>query len=94
MFTKLPPKQTYFKKGSPAQLTCEMKAPTDAVVYWSLKQGQSQECKIPPQDSNVSSSTYVTENCGISAVAHLTIDQIDRTFSLFHLELKVRHGMM
>lgn len=70
-------------------LMCEMKAPSDSIVYWSQKKGPNQECKISTQNANMS-SLAVTRSCNISAVVCHTTDPIDDTFSLFHLELKVR----
>lgn len=89
VFTKLPPKLNFFDKGSPALLTCEMKAPYDSVIYWTLTQERSRECMIPMQDFNASALPNI-QACNQIAYATLTQDMIDDTYALFRLELKVR----
>lgn len=87
VFTELPPGQTNFKEGCPALLTCELKAPSDSVVYWTQKQGLKQECQIPTV--NMTSSTNDARLCNTTAVVKNRRKSIDDTFSLFHVELEV-----
>lgn len=79
-------------KGSTIMLTCEMKAPSDSVIYWSLKLDLNRECKIPTLNSNVSLHPALLglKICNTSAVSKLVREYIDDEFSLFHLELEVR----
>ena len=66
-----------------------MKAPTDSVVYWTLKHGLRQECRIPFLNDSMLSPTGL-KICNTSAIAKETRQPVDDTFSLFHLELEVR----
>lgn len=76
-------------KGSSSQLICEMKAPSDSVVYWTRaqKQDTEQECLIPILDVLSTNDTAV---CNTTAVVKKTREMIDDTYSIFHLELQVR----
>ena len=94
VFTKLPLEKVEFKKGSSDQLlmTCEMKAPSDAVVYWTQKQSHvhEEECQIP----TLNESTITPALCSTtSAVVNKSVKEIDNNYSMFHLELQVRQSM-
>ena len=95
VFTKLPPNVSAFKEGSTANLTYEMKAPSDAIIYWTLTREHAKECIVPGMHSSTldfNSSSFPT--CTTTAVVDKTKDLIDEKFSLFRLELKVRKQIM
>ena len=87
MFTKLPLEKVEFKKGSTEVLICEMKAPSDSVVYWTQKQVHKEECQIP----TLNETAIATALCNTtSAVVNMSVKEIDNIYSMFHLELQVR----
>lgn len=71
-------------------LICEMKAPSDSIVYWSLTQERTKECMIPMLDFNASALPNIQACNNTTAYTSQTKDLIDDTYSLIHLELKVR----
>ena len=82
MFTKLPPKMSIFKEGSNANLSCEMKAPSDSVIYWTLKRENAQECLVLGSDTldfSLSSSLNIP-SCNTTAVVDKAKNLIDDTF--------------
>ena len=90
VFTKLPlGEEIILDKGSSSQLTCEMKAPSDSLVYWThKKQDMSQACLIPGTSNGPPSDNATV--CNTTAVVKETREAIDGTYSIFHLELQVR----
>lgn len=89
VFTKLPEETTNFTEGASSLLTCEMKAPSDSVVYWTKKQAQKGTCQISFQNEH-SSSDAAVKLCSTTAVVNKTVEEIDAVYSIFHLELQVR----
>ena len=90
VFTKLPVEKVEFKKGTTEVLFCEMKAPSDSVVYWTQKQLHKEECLIP----TLNESVIATALCNTtSAVVNMSVKEIDNNYSMFHLELQVRQSI-
>lgn len=86
MFTELPPESIDLKKGTSSLLTCEMKAPSDAEVYWTLEQVQNEDCQIATSPNDTDSIPL----CNTTVVVSKTVKEVDKDYSLFHLELQVR----
>ena len=78
-----------FKKGSTEVLICEMKAPSDSVVYWTQKQLHKEECQMPTQNGSAIAAALCNTT---SAVVNMSVKEIDNNYSMFHLELQVRHA--
>ena len=76
-------------KGSEVQFTCEVKAPSDSIVYWSLRKNLDEECKVPTLNSTASSDDGL-HSCPGKAVGNLTKVSLDETFSLFRIDLMVK----
>ena len=94
VFTELPPESIDLKKSNSSLLTCEMKAPSDSEVYWTQKQVQNiEECQIStmneasPAPGNDTSSIPL---CNTTAAVSKTVKEVDKDYSIFHLELQVR----
>ena len=90
VFTKLPPETVNIKEGSSSLLTCEMKAPSDTMVYWTKKLVQNEECQIPIKKEATPGNGTGTVLCNTTAVAKRTITEVDKDYSIFRLELQVR----
>ena len=93
VFTKLPPKTIDIKEGSSSRLTCEMKAPSDSMVYWTQKQvPENEECQIPIKNKNRTSPNYTDSIllCNTTAIVSKTVKEVDKDYSIFYLELQVR----
>ena len=89
VFTELPPEKIEFNKSSSSLLTCEMKAPSDSVVYWTQKQVEMEECQIPNLNKATPNDTSIAL-CDTIAVVNNTVIEIDKEYSIFHSELQVR----
>ena len=89
VFTKLPLKQKTVKKGASAELVCEVKAPSDSVVYFSQKQVDKNECLLPFLTENSLGVNMTAPLCNSTTVVNKTKEEVDNKFSLFRLELQV-----
>ena len=93
VFTELPLESIDLERGNSSLLTCEMKAPSDSMVYWTKKLIQNEECQIPtlndasPKMFNDTDSMLL---CNTTAVVSKTVKEVDNNYSIFHLELQVR----
>ena len=90
MFTELPPESIDLKKGTSSLLTCEMKAPSDAEVYWTLEQVQNEECQIATLNEASPNDTDSIPLCNTTASVNKTVKEVDKDYSIFRLELQVR----
>ncbi len=93
VFTELPLENIHLNRNTSSLLACEMKAPSDAMVYWTKKLVQNEECRVPilndapPKNYNDTDSVLL---CNTTVVANKTVEKVDNTYSLFRLELQVR----
>ena len=90
VFTELPPESIDLKKGNSSLLTCEMKAPSDSEVYWTLEQVQNEECQIATLNETSPNDTASIPLCNTTAAVSKSVKEVDKNYSIFHLELQVR----
>ena len=97
MFTKLPPKQVIVTEGSPVTLACEMKAPSDSVVYFTKKIDQK-ECMVSSangtnagtKEARGTAAAAPLDDCATTEeVVSQTREEINDKYSMFYLELEV-----
>ena len=91
VFTKLPPKEIHLKEGSVAMLACEMKAPRDSLVYFTMEKDHN-ECVVSMANKTVDDtkeSQFTQAACGTAEVVHQIEEVIDDKYSMFYSELEV-----
>jgi hypothetical protein len=86
VFTELPLENIDLNRNTSSLLACEMKAPSNATVYWTKKLVQNEECRIPTLNE-ASPKTMLL--CNTTAVVNKTVEEVDNTYSIFRLELQV-----
>ena len=94
VFTELPLESIDLKRGNSLLLTCEMKAPSDSMVYWTKKLVQNEECQIPTLN-DASAELNDTDSillCNTTAIVSKTVEEVDNNYTIFRLELQVREG--